>query len=97
MQIAPADACLADLDPDIPGVLQLRNGSVFKCDVLDCPEDERGVCVLVVSHLAWIHGNRLSLFVYLKLSTDFADKTTLNDWMVTTRLTGMVGYLYIRF
>ncbi|KKA20270.1 hypothetical protein T310_5733 [Rasamsonia emersonii CBS 393.64] len=40
MHIAPADPRLADLDPDIPGVLQLRNGSVFKGNVFDCPCDE---------------------------------------------------------
>jgi hypothetical protein len=40
MDIAGADAGLADLDADGPGIVEGRDGAVFEGDVLDGAEDE---------------------------------------------------------
>ena len=41
--VRPADTCLRDLNPDIPGILQCGYWSVLEGDILNSLEDEGGV------------------------------------------------------
>lgn len=43
VHIAAADASLADLNADIPGVMERGDAAVFKGEVLDGAENEGGV------------------------------------------------------
>ena len=43
MHIAAADSGLADMDTNIPWVVERRDRTVFKRDILDRAEDKRAI------------------------------------------------------
>lgn len=46
MHITAADSGLADMNTNIPWILEWRDWAIFKRDILDSAENKRAVCVL---------------------------------------------------